>query len=163
MKRLLATGVGVLLVVVALSAQGPSHPGPSFPGPLSITSNFWGGGPTLQVRNTDAAGDVAIDFWSGGGFAGNIGVIRAGEPVRFFVHQRAVDIPLTLAEEGGNVGVGTTNPQSALQVVGYTQLDLTSGTPPSTDCDASNERGRMVVDSAAGVLYVCVDVGWLAK
>ena len=160
MKRLLATGVGVLLVVVALSAQGQ---GPKFPGPLSVTSNFPGGGPTITVRNSDGNGDVAIDFWSANEFMGNMGIIRSGGDPRFFVHQRAEGFPLTLAEEGGNVGIGTPNPQSALQVVGYAQIDLTSGAPPSTDCDASNERGRMVVDSAAGVLYVCVDVGWLAK
>ena len=161
MKRLLATGVGVLLVVVVLSAQGG---GPSFPGPLSVTSNFPGGGPTITVRNTDGNGDVAIDFWSAHDFMGNIGIVRsAGEPARFFVHQRAEGFPLTLAEEGGNVGIGTNDPQSALQVVGYAQIDLTSGAPSSTDCDASNERGRMVVDSAAGVLYVCVDSGWRAK
>jgi hypothetical protein len=117
MKRLLATtGLGVLIVVVALSAQGQR--GPSFPGLLTVTSNFSGGGPTIQVRNTDGTGDVAIDFWSANELMANIGIIRNGEPSRFFVHQRADGFPLTLAEEGGNVGIGTPNPQSALQVVG---------------------------------------------
>lgn len=62
----------------------------------------------------------------------------------------------------GNVGVGTATPQSALHVSGYLQLDLTSGAPPATDC-SSARRGRMKVDSAAGVIYVCVDAGWVQR
>lgn len=103
---------------------------------------------------------------------------------------------------GGNVGIGTTNPTSKLEIVdndvnfqiipghkgntansGYTtlempgvqtlfiwdnlevdsnivansyiQLDTNSGTPPSADCDASDEIGRMKVDSTSRQLYVC--------
>ena len=63
----------------------------------------------------------------------------------------------------GNVGIGTTNPQSELQVNGYTQLGLTSGAPPAGDCDEATERGRMKVDNAAGLLYICVDSGWVSK
>ena len=71
-------------------------------------------------------------------------------------------VPLVLTPTG-NVGIGTTTPQSALQVSGYTQLDLTTGAPPAADCDQASERGRMKVDSAAGLLYICVDSGWVAK
>lgn len=46
---------------------------------------------------------------------------------------------------------------------GYLQLALTAGVPPSGDCDSSTERGRMKVDSAAGLLYICRDSGWVAK
>lgn len=63
----------------------------------------------------------------------------------------------------GNVGIGTLEPQSALQVNGYTQLALTEGAPPSADCDEASELGRMLVDNAAGLLYICVDSGWVAK
>jgi hypothetical protein len=63
----------------------------------------------------------------------------------------------------GNVGIGTTSPKSTLQVNGYIQLALTSGAPVATDCDAADERGRMKVDNAAGVLYICMNSGWVAK
>ena len=66
-------------------------------------------------------------------------------------------------KNNGNVGIGTANPQSALQVNGYIQLALTSGIPPSADCDDASERGRMKVDNATGLLYICVDSGWVAK
>ena len=55
-----------------------------------------------------------------------------------------------------NVGIGTSNPQSSLQIVGYIQLDLTSGAPPSTDCDTPAHYGRMVVDAGGQSLYICV-------
>jgi len=63
----------------------------------------------------------------------------------------------------GDVGIGTTTPQSSLQISGYIQLDLTSGAPPAADCDELSERGRMKVDNAAGSIFVCVDSGWIAK
>ncbi|MBL6991175.1 MAG: hypothetical protein ISR65_15430 [Bacteriovoracaceae bacterium] len=64
---------------------------------------------------------------------------------------------------GGNIGIGTTVPQSNLQVSGYIQLDLTSGAPPAADCDEASERGRMQVDNVNSVLYICVNSGWIAK
>ena len=55
-----------------------------------------------------------------------------------------------------NVGIGTSDPQSRLQIGGYLQLDLTSGAPPSTDCDSPAHYGRMVVDAGGQSLYICV-------
>ena len=64
----------------------------------------------------------------------------------------------------GNVGIGTASPQSALQVSGYTQLDLTAGAPPATDCGTETEAGRMKFDPTADLLYICSGVsGWVAK
>ncbi|MBC7419720.1 MAG: hypothetical protein H7328_03235, partial [Bdellovibrio sp.] len=62
---------------------------------------------------------------------------------------------------GGNVGIGTTTPQSALQVVGYTQLDTVAGSPPAGDCDSAAKRGRMKVDPAANAVWVCMNSGWV--
>ncbi len=70
-----------------------------------------------------------------------------------------------VVNSAGNVGVGTTNPQSSLQVNGYIQLALTTGLPAAADCDAAAEYGRMKVDAAAGVarLYICTADGWIFK
>jgi hypothetical protein len=60
----------------------------------------------------------------------------------------------------GNVGIGTTTPQSTLQVNGYVQLALTAGAPPAVDCDNVAEYGRMKVDATGNKLYVCTSTGW---
>jgi hypothetical protein len=66
----------------------------------------------------------------------------------------AVSVPL---------GIGTTDPQSALQVEGYTQLDTLTAAPPAADCDEASERGRMKVDTVNDLLYICTDSGWISK
>lgn len=65
---------------------------------------------------------------------------------------------------GGNVGIGTTNPQSVLQVSGnYLQIPVTSGANPApADCDVAAEAGRLVVRSDGGAgqrLWVCLGAG----
>ncbi len=77
------------------------------------------------------------------------------------------EVMMTVRRDGakGKVGIGTTVPESQLQVVGYTQLDLTTGAPPAADCDDASEHGRMKVDASAGVslLYICTADGWVGK
>lgn len=77
-----------------------------------------------------------------------------------------------LAVKGnGNVGIGTTNPQSELQLgtpndatLDYLQIDTRNlaGAPPATDCDNIIERGRMIMDytSVPARLYVCNGAVW---
>ena len=87
-------------------------------GRLDVMSNFPGGGPTMVVENADPNGVVAIDFHSAGSFVGNLGMINTDQPTRFFILQNS-DIPampLTLAENGGNVGIGTNNPTNILTI-----------------------------------------------
>lgn len=58
----------------------------------------------------------------------------------------------------GNVGVGTTSPDSLLTVdsSGYLQFKATSaGNPPAGDCDSDSERGRLVIDTTNNRLMVC--------
>jgi len=62
---------------------------------------------------------------------------------------------------GGNVGIGTSTPNSKLQIIdGYLQLDVSLGIPPTEDCDGTDEIGRMNVDNSNDNLYVCTNNGW---
>jgi hypothetical protein len=63
----------------------------------------------------------------------------------------------------GNVGIGTTTPQSLLSVAdtGYAQFGKTfPGAPTTADCDAVSEAGRVTIDTTNGRWYVCDGVAW---
>ncbi len=92
-----------------------------------------------------------------GGYSGNT------RDIGFYTQGVGNDPTIFLKKEDENVGIGTITPNSALQVEGYIQLDTITSAPPSTDCDEAVERGRMKVDSTNGLLYVCVDSGWVSK
>jgi hypothetical protein len=73
--------------------------------------------------------------------------------------------------EGGivvtRVGVGTSDPQSALQIEGdYLQIPISATLPPGADCDEDRELGRMLLIGAPGPaqLRICRKdgdgVGW---
>ena len=64
----------------------------------------------------------------------------------------------TLVVKQGAMGIGTMNPQSALHVPDgkYFQAeDNNAGAPPSADCDADAERGRISIDTTNNRLYIC--------
>ena len=64
----------------------------------------------------------------------------------------------------GLIGIGTSDPQSVFQVVGYLQLSTRSdaGPPSFTDCDSGDEIGRSIISTADQSLYVCSASGWAA-
>lgn len=66
----------------------------------------------------------------------------------------------------GNVGIGTTTPQSTLHVAstGYAQFEKTfAGAPTATDCDAAAEAGRVTYDTTNNYWYVCEGAGgWVS-
>lgn len=66
-----------------------------------------------------------------------------------------------ISRASGNVGIGTSSPQSALQVAGYVQLDVINGAPAGTDCDVVGEYGRIKSDPTNNKLYMCGSVGWV--
>ena len=89
-----------------------------------------------------------------------IGGTGSGDDLILRSTSNATKGDVLLADQGGNVGIGTTSPQSALQVSGYVQLAVTSRAPPAADCDAAAEEGRMLFDPATKRLYVCGASGW---
>ena len=48
-------------------------------------------------------------------------------------------------------------------LTGYLQLATTTGPPSSSDCNATNERGRAKFDPTTGRLYLCANSGWIFK
>lgn len=91
---------------------------------------------------------------------GNGDVIGSGESQTPGTPHNAVTVL-----KNGNVGIGITSPNSQLEVTEYFEIATSAGTPPSSDCDASDEYGRMKVDSTASSsnLYVCTPSGWATK
>jgi len=61
------------------------------------------------------------------------------------------------------VGIGTESPASDLQVKGYMQIGLTGGRPPVIHCNENREYGRMKLDPSDGMIYLCSQMGWIAK
>lgn len=43
---------------------------------------------------------------------------------------------------------------------GFVQLPLTTNAPAPAECNQTSEYGQMKVDSANGILYICVASGW---
>lgn len=59
---------------------------------------------------------------------------------------------------GGNLGIGTTAPVSALHVANgaYAQFENNgAGAPAGADCNADNKRGRLYIDTTNNRLFIC--------
>lgn len=83
------------------------------------------------------------------------GATQNGEYLRLDGASNRVDL---VVKATGNVGIGTSSPQSTLHVPDnkYAQFeDNNAGAPPSGDCDADNERGRLSIDTSNNRLYIC--------
>ncbi|MEK7542522.1 MAG: hypothetical protein AAB524_02375 [Patescibacteria group bacterium] len=68
--------------------------------------------------------------------------------------------------KGGGLALNNNNVaiDALVAVQGYIQLAIVTGAPPAADCDAADERGRLMVDPAAsagnGDIWVCMGTGW---
>lgn len=85
----------------------------------------------------------------------------------FYIYEDSAAAIRMVVKEGGNVGIGTQNPQSLLQVASnYIQFPTTTGSaPPATDCNKASQAGRVIVRTDGTTnLYVCTGTGeWVGK
>lgn len=81
-----------------------------------------------------------------------------------FVYTSAGDFPFFCIphESQGMTGVVHVQP-APLPRPDYVKIGVTDQEPPAADCSEDAHRGRMIVDAAADLLYVCTDVGWSGK
>jgi len=90
----------------------------------------------------------------------------AGNAIDFYVWDYGTDSGTetgtmqVMSLNGGNVGIGTTEPTSKLQVEGYIQLDTIISAPPTADCDDPSEYGRMIYNHITDTCYICSVTGW---
>ncbi len=114
---------------------------------LQVQDDFSGGGPIVNIHQVRPDGDIALDFSDAeAGLLGNVGVVRSDGPERFFVLQNNPrSLALTLAENGGNVGIGLANPATTLDVSGDANIsgNLTVGGTKSSVATLAD--GRRVV------------------
>lgn len=135
---------------------------------------------TLENRGMTAVGHGAAVFFNlatGGGAGSIAGAVGVQTENATFTGATA-DSSLVLSTvldanfnermrvtSAGNVGIGTSTPQSALHVPDgrYAQFeDFNAGAPLAADCDADTERGRQSIDTTNFRLYICMGAtrGW---
>lgn len=91
------------------------------------------------------------------------------------------DATQNIAQENGNTGIGTSNPNQKLDVNGnihasksiiasedivakkYIKVGLTSDYPPAYDCAEFDHYGRMKVDPYTPSLFICTKYGWMRR
>lgn len=146
-----------------------------------LTSTAWGGDPYDSYPGGTAVG-IASTAWGIGSHAGSYAetshgrypLNTAGTAGSWVATDVLFEIgngssgsranALTLLKNG-NIGIGTAAPESTLHVPDgkYLQAeDNNAGAPPSGDCDADAELGRMSIDTTNNRLYVCMGSsrGW---
>ena len=144
------------IVAAAQAATGATHTA------LNIDSAEWS--TTSGTNNWKGVSIDMPDITQGGtSVLTSIGVYISGGTVT-----SGTSYALITSSTAGNVGIGTSTPQSALQVnSGYIQFPYVSSAPAGTDCDAAAEGGRVTVyDNGGGAaqLYVCDGAaGWVVK
>ncbi len=134
-----------------------------------VGSHFEGfiGGDSEPLFRLNSYPAMQLELGPGGSTLTDVAVRRATTATLIFITgdttQKDVDERVRI-DPDGQVGIGTSAPQSKLQVNGYIQLDTVSSVPPAADCDAASEEGRMKFDSTSDVLYICSGLsGWIAK
>ena len=129
--------------------------------PFAIRGAFGGSVPLAQficgTSGQPACGSV-IEFISTNGTSSFSSRIIQNYLGNFYIDNQSISGTEMTIAGSGNIGIGTIDPQSRLQVSGnYIQFPTISGTtPPAADCDNFAEAGRVVVRTDGTTnLYVC--------
>ncbi|MDD5109087.1 MAG: hypothetical protein PHC29_06225 [Candidatus Omnitrophica bacterium] len=115
-----------------------------------------GGGDLIFKDNGNDAGDI-VWINSSNTQLGRIWTNTGGLSELYF-SSGDITADLTI-KANGDVGIGTTDPNSKFQVVGnYLQIPTMASFPPASDCNEDSEVGRMVVSGypSEGFLWVCL-------
>ncbi|MBI4396605.1 MAG: hypothetical protein HY548_05890 [Elusimicrobia bacterium] len=139
-------------------------------GVASIWQNAYPYKNSLEVgykwTDTDADfGSRGIVFNDGEGDAAKPGITFYADNVATTADTAFTPTARMTILNNGNVGIGTTNPQSPLQVGGeFIQIPAISGNPPEPEeCNAAAEAGRMVFRTDNNTLYICNGLAWISK
>jgi hypothetical protein len=120
--------------------------------PFDVLSHIPAGGPTVTVENA-LGGDDVINFNSAGTFTGNLGVIQSPS-THFAIMQNGVGgMALTLAENGGYVGIGISDPTQITNILTIPNVAGPGGQPIANAWPTySSKRWKTDIQPLAGAL-----------
>lgn len=140
-----------LFLLVSVNAATVSHPA------SEITGGTFGKGDFiinndnevfLGIKNTEAGGhDYRLVS------AGSVGGIGLG---KFSIYDSTAGQSRLTIDDSGNIGIGTTNPKTKLDVGGLVRVGRFSSKPT---CN-TNTIGAFVFDTTIDKPYVCTAAGW---
>jgi len=116
---------------------------------LHVQNDFPAGGTMVNIHQVNPTGNNVLEFSQAGfGVLGDVGVVRAGGPERFVILSSGRNprrLPLALAEGDGNVGIGTADPRTKLDVVGNTSISGNLSVTGTKSSVATLSDGRRVL------------------